>query len=115
MIVSNHCLHWEEMLVKLKAHLSESESGKKNLMMAVAELTREKKNLTSELEKLKGEMASKDEELRKAVEDGKKAFDQLKSLSDQMESAKAIAVEEYKLSNSFDDNNTKYFFTGFHR
>jgi chromosome segregation ATPase len=115
MIVSNHCLHWEEVLVKLKAQLSKSESGKKNLMMAMAELTREKNNLTSELEKLRGEMASKDEELRKAVEDGKKAFDQLKSLSDQMESAKAIAVEEYKLFDSFDNNNTKYFFAGFHR
>uniref|UniRef100_A0A2N9I6A0 RNA-directed DNA polymerase n=1 Tax=Fagus sylvatica TaxID=28930 RepID=A0A2N9I6A0_FAGSY len=71
-----------------------------------------KKFLVNSLMKLRGEMASKDEELRKAVEDGKKAFDQLKSLSDQMESAKAIAVEEYKLSNSFDDNNTKYFFAG---
>uniref|UniRef100_A0A2N9F3L6 Uncharacterized protein n=1 Tax=Fagus sylvatica TaxID=28930 RepID=A0A2N9F3L6_FAGSY len=58
-------------------------------------------------------MAFKDEELRKVVEAGKKAFDQLKGLTDQMESAKAAAVEEYKSSNSFDDNNTKYFFASF--
>ncbi len=47
------------------------------------------------------------------VESYKKALDQLKDLSEQMETARAHAVEEYKSSDAYDDNNTKYFLPGF--
>ena len=59
------------------------------------------------------EAAIKDEELRKTKESYEKALDQLKTLSEQMEAAGARAVEEYKSSDAYDDNNTKYFLASF--
>jgi hypothetical protein len=41
------------------------------------------------------------------------AVDQMKVLTDQMEAVKIAAVEEFKLSDAYDDNNTKYFLSGF--
>uniref|UniRef100_A0A2N9H0Y2 Uncharacterized protein n=1 Tax=Fagus sylvatica TaxID=28930 RepID=A0A2N9H0Y2_FAGSY len=37
----------------------------------------------------------------------------MKVLTDQMEAVKIAAVEEFKLSDAYDDNNTKYFLSGF--
>ena len=37
----------------------------------------------------------------------------MKVLTDQMETVGASAVEEYKSSDAYDDNNTKYFLAGF--
>ena len=65
------------------------------------------------LTKVGMEAAIKDEELRKTKESYEKALDQLKTLSEQMEAAGARAVEEYKSSDAYDDNNTKYFLAGF--
>ena len=41
------------------------------------------------------------------------AVDQMKVLTDQMEAIKIAAVEEFKLSDAYDDSNTKYFLSGF--
>ena len=41
LVIKGCCLHWEEGHVKLKTQLSKSESSKKNLTRAVAEMTRE--------------------------------------------------------------------------
>ena len=37
----------------------------------------------------------------------------MKVLTDQMEAIKIAAVEEFKLLDEYDDNNTKYFLAGF--
>ena len=50
-------------------------------------------------------MAAKDEKLRKALADKKSADEWLKVLTSQM--------EEFKLSEAYDNNNTKYFLAGF--
>ena len=56
---------------------------------------------------------AKDDELKRTAESYRKALNQLKALSEQMEMARARAMEEYKSSDACDDNNTKYFFSGF--
>ena len=58
-------------------------------------------------------MATKDEELRKALVNKKSADERLKVLTSQMEAIKISVVEEFKLSEAYDDNNTKYFLAGF--
>ena len=58
-------------------------------------------------------MAEKDEEMRKALVDKKSANERLKMLTSQMEMIKSSAVEEFKSSEAYDDNNTKYFLAGF--
>ena len=58
-------------------------------------------------------MATKDEELRKALVNKKSADERLKVLTSQMEAIKISAVEEFKSSEAYDDNNTKYFLVGF--
>ena len=56
---------------------------------------------------------AKDEELRKALVNKKSADERLKVLTSQMEAIKISVVEEFKLSEAYDDNNTKYFLAGF--
>ena len=56
---------------------------------------------------------AKDEELKKAMADKKSADERLKVLTSQMEAIKISAVEEFKSSEAYDDNNTKYFLVGF--
>ena len=51
--------------------------------------------------------------MRKALVDKKSANEWLKMLTSQMEMIKSLAVEEFKSSEAYDDNNTKYFLTGF--
>ncbi len=50
--------------------------------------------------------------MKKALEESKQATDQMKVLTDQMEAVKIAAVEKFKLSDEYDDNNTKYFLAG---
>ncbi|GMY30138.1 hypothetical protein FCV25MIE_25380 [Fagus crenata] len=83
------------------------------LMSVATELTQEKDRLAIDLAKLKMDVCTKDEKLSRTKKSYKKALDQLNDLSEQMESPKAHAVEEYKLSDASDDNNTKYFLAGF--
>jgi hypothetical protein len=72
-----------------------------------------KGSLADNLAKLRMDVSTKDEEMNKTAESYKKTLDQLKTLSEQMESAKFNAVEEYKLFDVCNDNNTKYFLAGF--
>ncbi len=66
-----------------------------------------------ELSLLKGDVTRKEEDLRKALDDAKRADEQVKMLASQMEAAKVSAVEEFKSSEAYDDNNIKYFLSGF--
>uniref|UniRef100_A0A2N9HWH4 Uncharacterized protein n=1 Tax=Fagus sylvatica TaxID=28930 RepID=A0A2N9HWH4_FAGSY len=63
--------------------------------------------------KQKGDMTRKEEDLRKALDGAKRANEQVKMLASQLEAAKVSAVEEFKSSEAYDDNNTKYFLSGF--
>ena len=66
-----------------------------------------------ELSSLKGDMTKKEEELRKALENMRRADERVKTLTSQMEVVKNSVVEEFKSSEAYDDNNTKYFIAGF--
>ena len=113
MVIDNHCIHWEEGLINLKSQLTEAMDSNMTLTSVETELTQERDHLADDLAKLKMDVSTKDEEMNKTAESYRKALDKLKALSKQMESAKFNAVEEYKLSDAYDDNNTKYFLTGF--
>ena len=113
MVVANRYMHWEEGIVKLKSQLTDAMDANKTLSSTAAELTHEKSLLTDELTRVGIESSMKEKELRRMTKSYRKALDQLKTLSEQMETAGARAVEEYKSSDACDDNNTKYFLTGF--
>ena len=113
MVVANRYMHWEEGIVKLKSQLTDAMDANKTLSSTAAELTHEKSLLTDELTRAGIESSVKEKELRRMTESYRKALDQLKTLSEQMETVGARAVEEYKSSDACDDNNTKYFLTGF--
>ncbi len=66
-----------------------------------------------ELSSLKASMAAKKAELRKELDDNKNAHDRLKVLTDQMGMIRTSRLEEFKSSEAYDDNNTKYFLAGF--
>uniref|UniRef100_A0A2N9JBV7 Uncharacterized protein n=1 Tax=Fagus sylvatica TaxID=28930 RepID=A0A2N9JBV7_FAGSY len=65
------------------------------------------------LMKHKVEMAVKKDELKKETAGRRNADERLERLTSQMESIKVSAVEEFKSSEAYDDNNTKYFLAGF--
>ena len=113
MVIANCCILWEEGIVKLKAQLMEAMDANMTLMSVATDLTQEKDRLAIDLAKLKMDVCTKDEKLSRMTKSYKKALDQLKDLSEQMESLKAYVMEEYKLSDARDDNNTKYFLAGF--
>ncbi len=112
-VVANRCMHWEEGIVKLKSQLTNAMDANKTLSSTAAELIREKSLLTDELTRAGIESSVKEKELRRMTESYGKALDHLKTLSEQMEMVGARAMEEYKLSDACDDNNTKYFIAGF--
>jgi hypothetical protein len=66
-----------------------------------------------EMASLKVEMAVKEEELKKEMSGQRSADERLEKLTSQMEAIKVSAVEEFKSSEAYDDNNTKYFPAGF--
>ena len=113
MVVANRCMQWEEGIVKLKSQLTDAQDANQTLSSTVTDLTREKSIMTDDIARMGMEASVKDEELRRTKESYMKALHQLKVLTDQMEIARARAVEEYKSSNAYDDNNTKYFLAGF--
>uniref|UniRef100_A0A2N9I7P4 Uncharacterized protein n=1 Tax=Fagus sylvatica TaxID=28930 RepID=A0A2N9I7P4_FAGSY len=85
-VIANRCTQWEEALLKQK------------IRMVVGELSSAKADLTR-----------KDEDLRRALDDVNRADEQVKKLTSQLE----VAVEDFKSSEAYDDNNTKYFLSGF--
>ena len=112
-MIANWCMLWEDGLVKLKAQMSEAAEANKKLTTVANEVTLDRDRVVGELSSLKADMVAKDAELRKALADNKDANEQLKMLTDQLETIKILAVEEFKLSEAYDDNNTKYFLAGF--
>ncbi len=58
-------------------------------------------------------MTAKDAKLEKALDENKQVAERLQVMIDQMEAIKASAVEEFKSSEAYDNNNTKYFLAGF--
>jgi predicted nuclease with TOPRIM domain len=113
MVVANRCMQWEEGIVKLKSQLMDAMDTNRTLSSTAVELTREKNILTDDIARIGIEASIKDKELKRTKESHMKALDQLKVLSDQMETAGACVVKEYKSSDACDENNTKYFLTGF--
>ncbi len=82
MIITNHCIQWEEGIVKLKDQLTEAMNANKSPTTVATELTQERDHLADELARLRVHMAAKDEELNKMVESNRKVLDQLKTLSE---------------------------------
>uniref|UniRef100_A0A2N9G9C7 Uncharacterized protein n=1 Tax=Fagus sylvatica TaxID=28930 RepID=A0A2N9G9C7_FAGSY len=69
--------------------------------------------VVGEMASLKVEMAVKEDELKKEMAERKTSDERLEGLTLQMEAVKVSAVEEFKSSEAYDDNNTKYFLAGF--
>uniref|UniRef100_A0A2N9EKL8 Uncharacterized protein n=1 Tax=Fagus sylvatica TaxID=28930 RepID=A0A2N9EKL8_FAGSY len=83
-VIANRCTQWEEALLKQKCQLSEAAQANQ-----------------------------RDEDLKRALDDVKRADEQVKKLTSQLEVARVSAVEDFKSSEAYDDNNTKYFLSGF--
>uniref|UniRef100_A0A2N9ISI6 Uncharacterized protein n=1 Tax=Fagus sylvatica TaxID=28930 RepID=A0A2N9ISI6_FAGSY len=81
--IANRCLQWEDALMKHKVQLSEAAQSNQRLSALVNELTLDRDRVVGEMASLK------------------------------MEAIKVGAVEEFKSSEAYDDNNTKYFLAGF--
>ena len=58
-------------------------------------------------------MAAKDVELKKALDENVRITERLRELIDQVGMIKASAVEEFKSSEEYDNNNTKYLLADF--
>jgi hypothetical protein len=99
--------------MKHKVQLSEAAQSNQRLSALVNELTLDRDRVVGEMASLKGEMAVKVDELKKEVAGRKSADERLERLTSQMEAIKVTAVEEFKSSEAYDDNNTKYFLAGF--
>uniref|UniRef100_A0A2N9GRU2 Uncharacterized protein n=1 Tax=Fagus sylvatica TaxID=28930 RepID=A0A2N9GRU2_FAGSY len=112
-VIANRCLQWEEALMKHKVQLSEAAQANQRLTALVNELTLDRDRVVGEMASLKVEMAVKEDELKKEIAGRKNADERLERLTSQMEAIKVSAVEEFKSSDAYDDNNTKYFLAGF--
>uniref|UniRef100_A0A2N9HBC9 Uncharacterized protein n=1 Tax=Fagus sylvatica TaxID=28930 RepID=A0A2N9HBC9_FAGSY len=112
-VIANRCLQWEEALMKHKVQLSEAAQANQRLTALVNELTLDRDRVVGEMASLKVEMAVKEDELKKEMAERKTSDERLEGLTLQMEAVKVSAVEEFKSSEAYDDNNTKYFLAGF--
>ena len=112
-VIANRCIQWEEALLKQKVQLSEAAQANQRLTSLVNELSLDKDRVVGEMSSLKADMTRKEEDLRKALDGAKRADDQVKMLASQLEAAKVSAVEEFKSSEAYDDNNKKYFLFSF--
>ena len=112
-MIANRCMQWEDGLVKQKAQLSEAVQANQRLTTIANELTQDRDRVVGELSSLKVGMTTKDKELRKALAYKMSANEWLTVLTFQMETIKTSTVEEFKSSEAYDDNNTKYFLAGF--
>ena len=112
-MIANRCMQWEDGLVKQKAQLSEAVQANQRLTTIANKLTQDRDRVVGELSSLKVGMTTKDKELRKALAYKMSANEWLTVLTFQMETIKTSTVEEFKSSEAYDDNNTKYFLAGF--
>ena len=94
-------------MLKQKVQISEAAKANQRLTTLVNELSLDWDRVVGELSSLMGDLARKEEDLRKALDDVKRADEQVNMLSSQLEAAKVLAVEEFKSSEAYDDNNTK--------
>uniref|UniRef100_A0A2N9G2C9 Uncharacterized protein n=1 Tax=Fagus sylvatica TaxID=28930 RepID=A0A2N9G2C9_FAGSY len=112
-VIANRCMQWEDALMKHKVQLSEAAQANQRLTTLVNELTLDRDRVVGEMASLKVDMTAKEEELKKVMADKRSADERLEKLTSQMEAIKVSAVEEFKSSEAYDDNNTKYFLVGF--
>jgi predicted nuclease with TOPRIM domain len=112
-VIASRCMQWEEALLKQKVQLSEAAQANQRLTTLINELTLDRDRVVGELSTLKADLTRKEEELLKALDGVKRADEKAKALASKLETARVIAVEEFKSSEAFDDNNTKYFLSGF--
>uniref|UniRef100_A0A2N9EW45 Major facilitator superfamily (MFS) profile domain-containing protein n=1 Tax=Fagus sylvatica TaxID=28930 RepID=A0A2N9EW45_FAGSY len=112
-VIANRCLQWEKALMKHKVQLSEAAQANQRLTALVNELTLDRDRVVVEMASFKVKMAVKEDELKKETAGRRNADERLERLTSQMEAIKVSAVEEFKSSEAYDDNNTKYFLTGF--
>ena len=99
--------------MKHKVQLSEAAQANQKLTALVNKLTLDRDRVVGEMASLKVEMAVKEDELKKEAAGRKNADERLERLTSQMEAVKVSAVEEFKSSDAYDDNNTKYFLADF--
>ena len=112
-MIANRCMQWEEALLKRKVQLSEAAQANQRLTSLVNELTLDRDRVVGEMSTLKADLMKKGEELSKALDGQKRANEQVKVLASKLETARVTAIEEFKSSEAYDDNNTKYFLSGF--
>ena len=112
-MIANRCIQWEEALLKQKVQISEATQANQRLTTFVNELTLDRDRVVGELLLLKGSMMRKEEELNKALDDARSADERVKMLTSQMETVKIAVVEDFRSSEAYDNNNTKYFLAGF--
>uniref|UniRef100_A0A2N9FYM5 Uncharacterized protein n=1 Tax=Fagus sylvatica TaxID=28930 RepID=A0A2N9FYM5_FAGSY len=86
--IANRCLQWEDALMKHKVQLSEAAQSNQRLSALVNELTLDRDRVVGEMASLKADLTDGGE-------------------------SRLRAVEEFKSSEAYDDNNTKYFLAGF--
>ena len=112
-MIANRCTQWEEALLKQKCQLSEAAQANQRLTSIVNEMTMDRDRVVGELSSAKADLTRKDEDLKRALDDVKRADEQVKKLTSQLKGARVSAVEDFKASEAYDDNNTKYFLSGF--
>jgi chromosome segregation ATPase len=113
MMMSQRCIAGEENLAALRAKLITDEVEMKNTKRAVAKLTRDRKEALIELEKVRMELKARDDDVKVTVEAKDKAVADLQHLVGQIEGVMAAAVSKFRVSEAFDDINTRYFLFGF--
>jgi predicted nuclease with TOPRIM domain len=99
--------------MKHKVQLTEAAQANQRLTTLVNELTLDRDKVVGEMASLKVNMTAKEEELKKVMANKRSVDERLEKLTSQMEAIKVSTVEEFKSSEAYDDNNTKYFLAGF--
>ncbi len=113
MVMNQRCIVGEEDLAALRTKSVADEAEMKNMKRAVAKLTRDRKKVLIELEKVKTKLKVRDDDVKVAVEAKDKVVVDLQYLVGQIEGAKVAVVSEFRISEAFDDINTRYFLSGF--
>jgi hypothetical protein len=113
MVMNQRCIVGEEDLAALRAKSVADEAEMKNTKRAVAKLTRDRNEVLIELEKMKTKLKARDVDVKVAVEAKDKVVADLQYLVGQIEGAKVAVVSEFRISEAFDDINTRYFLSGF--
>lgn len=76
-------------------------------------MSKKKKDALEELEKAKVDLSTKDGDIKAVVEPRDGAVKEMKHLMGQIEGARVAAVSEYQSSEVFEDNNLRFFYSGF--